>query len=48
MGDLTEEMIAAIVCKEYGWTYEQYQETPAEFIEIILLMFKAESDKNNK
>lgn len=37
--------MAATICREYGWTWHEYQEQPATFIETIKLMFKAEADE---
>jgi len=35
-------MLVALVCKEYGWTYEQYYDQPAEFIRVIHAMREVE------
>jgi len=35
-------MFMALVCREFGWTYQQYMEQPAHFIDIITEMFKGE------
>ena len=46
--DLNSEQVAAIVCREMKWTYEEYQNTPATFIDIVLLMLKAENKAQSK
>jgi hypothetical protein len=41
---LREEQVAALICREFGWTWEEYRNQPAWFIDIILEMLKAESE----
>lgn len=41
-------MIMAIICREMKWDYNQYQDAPAWFIEIIIEMIKAEAMESNK
>lgn len=36
-------MIAAMVCREMGWTWQEYEAQPAVFIEIIIEMIRAEN-----
>jgi len=42
-------MLAALICKEYGWTREQYLDQPAYWLDIITSMLQAEGagNKNN-
>jgi hypothetical protein len=44
-------MIAAIVCREMGWTWQEYQEQPVPFIATITAMLNAEAkevERRNK
>ena len=36
-------MYAAIVCREYGWTWEQFLDQPKSFIDTIFSMLQNES-----
>jgi hypothetical protein len=38
-------MIVAILCREMGWTWQEYQNQPAWFIDILLEMLKAEGEE---
>ena len=38
-------MLAAVICKEYGWTYEEYMNAPAPFIDNIVAMYAAQNKK---
>jgi len=48
--ELNEIMITVIICKEMGWTWEEYQNQPAHFIDTIIKMLKAraEAEKNKQ
>jgi hypothetical protein len=40
-----------LVCREFGWTWEEYQDQPTWFINEIMLMLREEaeeSDRRNK
>ena len=37
-----------IICQKYGWTYNEYMETPNWFIELIVEKFKIDSQKQNQ
>jgi hypothetical protein len=44
-------MLAAVVCREMKWTWEEYQQSPQRFIDIIVKMLTAEAlsaKKRNK
>jgi len=41
-------MIAALVCREMHWTWKEYQDTPAHFIEIVKEMLSAEAEQTKK
>lgn len=33
------------ICKLYGWTYKEFQETPMDFIDLILERMKIDAEK---
>jgi cytochrome bd-type quinol oxidase subunit 1 len=37
-------MLAAIICREFGWTWQEYEKQPSWFIDIILKMMQAENE----
>ena len=41
-------MVIALVCREMKWTWNDYENQPAWFIEIILAMLRQEGDANNR
>jgi hypothetical protein len=41
-------MVAALVCREMKWDWEQYQSQPSWFITIIVELLKAEAEAINK
>jgi hypothetical protein len=45
---LKNEQVAALICREFGWTFEEYQNQPSWFIDIILEMLKAEGEEIRK
>jgi hypothetical protein len=45
---LKPAQIAALICREYGWTWEQYQKQPSWFLDVILELLKAESAAKQK
>lgn len=40
--------MAAIICREFGWTYQEYQNQPSWFIDIIVEMLKIEVEQMEK
>jgi hypothetical protein len=46
--ELKEEQIAALICREFSWTWQEYENQPSWFIEIILEMLKAEAEEMKK
>jgi len=46
--EIKPEMLAAIICREMKWTFEEYQNQPSWFIDIILEMLQAESAEAKK
>jgi hypothetical protein len=47
-GTLPEEMIAAIICEKFGWTYEEYLDQPHWFIEIIKTKLREDAEFEKK
>jgi len=45
---LQDEQIIALICREMGWTWQDYQQTPAWFADIIAEMLRAEADATRK
>ncbi len=43
-GELPEEIIITEICKDYGWTYQEFLSQPYWFIEIILIKMKLEGE----
>lgn len=41
-------MIAAVICRETGWTFEEYLNTDAAFIDVLLAMLRAEAKAQKK
>lgn len=37
-------MVAALVCREMKWTWQEFENQPAWFVDVILEMLKAEGD----
>jgi hypothetical protein len=46
--ELTPEMVAALVCREYGWRYEDYEAQPSWFITTIIEMLQQEAEESNR
>jgi hypothetical protein len=40
---LTDEMITALICREFKWTYSEYEKQPSWFIDLIVQMMRAEA-----
>ncbi len=38
----------ALICREFGWTFEEYQKQPSWFIDVILEMLKAGGEEMKK
>ncbi len=41
-------MIAALICREMSWTWDEYQQQPSWFVKIISEMIRAESEHTEK
>jgi len=41
-------MVAAILCREMHWTYQEYSEQPTFFIAILLTMMQSESEERER
>lgn len=46
--ELSKDMVAALVCREYAWTFEEFQAQPSWFIDIILSMLQTEAEQSNR
>lgn len=46
--NLTDEMRVAIVCREYGWTFDQYMDQPESFINTIESMLSEEAKEASR
>jgi len=42
---LPEEIIIVEICERFGWTYQEYLEQPAWFIDLIIEKNKTESQE---
>jgi hypothetical protein len=43
-----EEFSIALLCREMKWTWDEYQEQPTWFIDILIGLFNAEAKAKNK
>jgi hypothetical protein len=41
-------MIAALICREMKWDWEQYQSQPKWFIDVILSLMQEEAEESNR
>jgi hypothetical protein len=41
-------MLAAILCREFGWTYNEYMDQPYDFILTIVSMMEEEAKRSKK
>lgn len=41
-------MVRAILCREMKWTWQEFDEQPAHFIQVLLAMLQAESEAYRK
>lgn len=46
--DLLPEQVAALVCREMKWTWEDYANQPAWFIKVVLGMIQHEIEEANR
>ena len=42
-GILSDTALAALICREMKWTWEEYQSQPSWFVDNIFEMLKAEA-----
>lgn len=35
------------ICKDFGWTYSEYMDSPQFFIDLIQEMYRIDSQKSN-
>ena len=45
---MTEEMLAAFICRKMKWTYQDFQEQPSWFIDMIVDMLLSEAEAKEK
>lgn len=41
-------MAAAVICRAMGWTWREFEDSPAWFIDVVSLMLRAEADESDK
>jgi hypothetical protein len=41
-------MRAALICRQMGWTLDEYDRQPAEFIDNVFAMINEENSERNK
>ncbi|MFA5080304.1 MAG: hypothetical protein WC472_01625 [Candidatus Paceibacterota bacterium] len=41
-------MRTALLCREMKYTWEEYQNSPAPFIDNLIMMFNAEADQQKR
>ena len=42
------EYLNFVLCREFGWTYEQLMSQPADFVESMLMILNVERKHRNK
>jgi hypothetical protein len=45
---LPDEMIAAIVCREFGWTWQEYESAPNWFITVVKSYLRHEAEESQR
>jgi hypothetical protein len=46
--ELYPDMVAAPVCRAFGWDWHTYQNQPAWFITVILAMLEQEAEESKR
>ncbi|WP_157681703.1 hypothetical protein [Bradyrhizobium sp. ORS 285] len=46
--DFTPNMHRAIVCRAMGWTYDEYDRQPADFLLTVATMLQSEAEHEQK
>lgn len=46
--DLSDELIAVILCDELGWTFDEFQSQPLWFIKLLLIKMGIDSERIKK
>ncbi len=41
-------MKAALICRKFGWTWQEYESQPDWFVDEIVMMFSAEAEENER
>ena len=47
-GAVDEDVVIATVCREMGWTYDDYMSQPAYFVELIYEILQGERQAQKK
>lgn len=47
-GAIPEDVVVAEICERFGWTYEQYWDQPASFLEVIRVKMQVENEYREK
>ena len=42
---LPDEMAAAIICREYGWTWQEYESQPSWFLLVVKSFLRYEAEE---
>lgn len=46
--DLTETMLAVLICEKFHWTWQEYDAQPTWFIDLIVSKMRAEAEESHK
>ena len=46
--ELSPQMVAALLCREMKWTYEEYANQPTWFISTLFSMLRQEAEELNR
>lgn len=46
--ELTREMLAAIICREYGWDWHTFESQPNWFLNVIVSMLQNEAEESKR
>lgn len=47
-GGLDNSSISVLMCQKFGWTYNQYREQPAWWLDLAQRMINIENEVTNK
>ena len=46
-GQLSSDLLAAVVCDKMGWTLAEFYETPETFVQALLIKWQEDARKQN-